>query len=92
MKKRAATQGAAKKTGKRLPARTGSPSRRGASAPQLPPAPDDDSTRERFARDLEVRGEVAAVKDGKLPLHATHVKTGKPGGAVTVKRARFKAF
>ena len=49
---------------------------------------------QRFVGDLLVRGEAAPRdKQGNVPLHATHVITGKrPDGTPAVKRIRFKAF
>jgi len=49
---------------------------------------------QRFVQDVLVRGE-AAPRDsqGNVPLHATHVITGKkPDGTPNIKRVRLKAF
>ena len=48
---------------------------------------------ERFARDLAVRGEAAALDGrGRLPSHATHVVTEENESGPVVKRARFKLY
>jgi len=48
--------------------------------------------RERFARDLETRGEVATPDEsGAVPSHATHVKSDDPDRP-RLQRVRFKTF
>jgi len=62
-------------------------------APEACPK-DATAARDRFVRDLLIRGEAATLdRKGKLPLGATHVikKQGADGSAV-VKRLRFKMY
>ncbi|HKD79265.1 MAG TPA: hypothetical protein VKH81_06190 [Candidatus Angelobacter sp.] len=90
----------AKKAAKKSARRKTAPSKKKnkALSPQQQQQPISDAATEaasqRFVGDLLVRGE-AAPRDnqGNVPLHATHVITGKkPDGTPTVKRIRFKAF
>src|SRR6202022_4247573 len=51
----------------------------------------DETAEDRFARDLEIRGEaVEPTKGQPLPSNATHVKTRTPGGPDKLQRVRFK--
>jgi hypothetical protein len=51
----------------------------------------DETAEDRFARDLEIRGEaVEPTKGQRLPSNATHVKTRTPGGPDKLQRVRFK--
>lgn len=91
----------AKKAAKKSARRRNAPNKKKNKA--LSPAPQQqqpisdaahEAASQRFVGDLLVRGE-AAPRDskGNVPLHATHVITGKkPDGTPAVKRIRFKAF
>jgi hypothetical protein len=73
--------------------RSASPGSAGTS--EAPDNPDACETADRFAKDVEVRGEAAKLTpDGKLPLDATHVvvEENPDGTAKKIERARFKAF
>src|SRR5260221_10052306 len=51
----------------------------------------DETAADRFARDLEIRGEAAEpTRRQPLPSNATHVKTRTPGGPDKLQRVRFK--
>jgi hypothetical protein len=52
-----------------------------------------DSTKESFIRGLIERGEAVKLKDGKLPLGATHeIVEEKNPDLPTVRRHRFSSF
>ncbi len=61
---------------------------------QSHPAGQEARATKRFVEDLLIRGEAAKpTREGKLPLHATHViKKQEVDGAVQVQRVRFKTF
>jgi hypothetical protein len=53
----------------------------------------DETAEDRFARDLEIRGEaVEPTKGQRLSPNATHVKTRTPGGPDKLQRVRVKLF
>jgi hypothetical protein len=44
---------------------------------------------QKFINDVQIRGEAAELKNGKLPLGKTHILKKKRDGSIEVERLRF---